>query len=821
MDSTQGSSVSGDGDADKEGRRSSRRRALNPQYNKRPSDVLRNGTNGDEDEADAVEVKDEDSPKEKRKRTAAVSSSNNSSSNNNNSRDSDEAAIESDGGEDSEPKGLEGAAFSARLPYDRMTDEEAAAFSDIKSQSNVKLFLYLRNRMIQLWLDNPRSELIFADVVKFIESPYNSDASLVRRVFCFLDRNGIINFGIFKRASPKQTITSVSGSKAKVIVIGAGIAGLSAALQLERFGIDVTILEARDRVGGRISTFRKGQFVADLGAMVVTGLGGNPLAVIAKQINMQLARIKQKCPLFESTGETVPKEKDEMVEREFNRLLETTSYLSQVMDLNSIDGKPVSLGQALEWTIHLQEKHVKKKQIDHLSSIKSQQERLKTNQTHMLDLAEHIQQIRKLHDVTAKKRDEELKKSEKASITTEFEYRARAYDLNKARKEWIRLLNEQRSIEEKLQELESQPPSDVYLSCRDRQILDWHFANVEFANASPLNFLSLKHWDQDDDYEFTGSHMTVQNGFSCVTMAMAEILEPRIRLNAAVKSIKYSPNGVSVTTYDPTKAVPNAPIPGAHVPPAQETTITADAVICTLPLGVLKSAIAQNVPANMPNIISFSPPLPEWKVKSISDLGYGLLNKVILCWDKPFWDQDVNLFGHIGTTTASRGELFLFWNLYKVPVLMALVAGDAASVMEKVADDVIVGRCLTVLKNIFGNGCVTQPKETVVTRWRADPWSRGSYSFVATGSSGEDLDVLSAPIAGDGSEASHQNPGRLFFAGEHTVRNYPATVHGAMLSGVREAARVANQLLGAPYAASPHNSVSSSPHVSPEKIINL
>ena len=46
----------------------------------------------------------------------------------------------------------------------------------------------------------------------------------------------------------------------------------------------------------------------------------------------------------------------------------------------------------------------------------------------------------------------------------------------------------------------------VYLSPRDRQILDWHFANLEFANAAPLDKLSLRHWDQDDDFEFTGLH---------------------------------------------------------------------------------------------------------------------------------------------------------------------------------------------------------------------------------------------------------------------------------------------------------------------------
>ena len=42
-----------------------------------------------------------------------------------------------------------------------------------------------------------------------------------------------------------------------------------------------------------------------------------------------------------------------------------------------------------------------------------------------------------------------------------------------------------------------------------------------------------------------------------------------------------------------------------------------------------------------------------------------------------------------------------------------------------------------------------------------------------------------------------KNPPRIFFAGEHTIRNYPATVHGALLSGLREAGRIADQYLGA------------------------
>lgn len=325
----------------------------------------------------------------------------------------------------------------------------------------------------------------------------------------------------------------------------------------------------------------------------------------------------------------------------------------------------------------------------------------------------------------------------------------------------------------------------MYLSSKDRQILDWHFANLEFANATPLSNLSLKHWDQDDDFEFTGNHLTVRNGYSCVPVALSEGLD--IKLNAAVKHIRYGAHGVEVTVQNPRN-------------PTANTTYQADVVLCTLPLGVLKLAVAST--SGQQNTVQFLPPLPEWKTSAVQRLGFGNLNKVVLCFEKIFWNPNANLFGHVGSTTASRGELFLFWNLYKAPVLLALVAGEAAAIMENVSDDVIVGRCIAVLKGIFGNNGVPQPKETVVTRWRADPWSRGSYSFVAVGSSGSDYDLLASPVVppttpGAGANPTQQQP-RVYFAGEHTMRNYPATVHGAFLSGLREASRIADQLIGSP-----------------------
>lgn len=100
----------------------------------------------------------------------------------------------------------------------------------------------------------------------------------------FLERHGYINFGIYKKVAAPTPNPSLT--KGKVIIIGAGIAGLTAAQQLKSFGMEVVVLEARDRVGGRIATFRKGPYIADLGAMVVTGLGGNPITVLSKQVRL-------------------------------------------------------------------------------------------------------------------------------------------------------------------------------------------------------------------------------------------------------------------------------------------------------------------------------------------------------------------------------------------------------------------------------------------------------------------------------------------------------------------------------------------------------
>lgn len=68
-------------------------------------------------------------------------------------------------------------------------------------------------------------------------------------------------------ASDAKVEVGSSGPECKkVVVVGAGIAGLRAASVLQRHGVEVTILEARDRIGGRIFTTRKeGTATRDIG----------------------------------------------------------------------------------------------------------------------------------------------------------------------------------------------------------------------------------------------------------------------------------------------------------------------------------------------------------------------------------------------------------------------------------------------------------------------------------------------------------------------------------------------------------------------------
>lgn len=76
-------------------------------------------------------------------------------------------------------------------------------------------------------------------------------------------------------------------SDVDVVIVGAGIAGLTAARLLQRAGRGVVLLEARDRIGGRVHTDRSEGRVTDLGASWIHGVNGSPVAAAAAAFGMR------------------------------------------------------------------------------------------------------------------------------------------------------------------------------------------------------------------------------------------------------------------------------------------------------------------------------------------------------------------------------------------------------------------------------------------------------------------------------------------------------------------------------------------------------
>ncbi|KAL4202022.1 hypothetical protein AMTRI_Chr02g218900 [Amborella trichopoda] len=294
---------------------------------------------------------------------------------------------------------------------------------------------------------------------------------------------------------------------------------------------------------------------------------------------------------------------------------------------------------------------------------------------------------------------------------------------------------------------------EMYGVARDkeeRQLLDWHLANLEYANAGLLSKLSVLFWDQDDPYEMGGDHCLLAGGNCRLIDALCEDIP--ILYEKIVQTIKYGSEGVEVKTSD-------------------LQVYQADMVLCTVPLGVLKN-----------KSITFVPELPKRKLEAIERLGFGLLNKVAMVFPYVFWGEDLDTFGCLNEDSHRRGEFFLFYSYHMVsggPLLIALVAGEAAIRFETTDPVESLHQVLKILRGIYGpkGVLVPDPIQSICTRWGSDPLCQGSYSHVGVGASGSDYDIL-AESAGNG---------RLFFAGEATIRRYPATMHGAFLSGLREA----------------------------------
>src|SRR5437762_7003505 len=107
-------------------------------------------------------------------------------------------------------------------------------------------------------------------------------------------------------------------SEVDVAVIGAGAAGIGAARRLaEKGSASVLVLEARDRVGGRVHTIEPAGFPLDRGAEWLHSADRNPLSPIARELGFSIHRRPPEWTTrLRRSGETVEAEADWLATRE-------------------------------------------------------------------------------------------------------------------------------------------------------------------------------------------------------------------------------------------------------------------------------------------------------------------------------------------------------------------------------------------------------------------------------------------------------------------------------------------------------------------------
>jgi monoamine oxidase len=123
---------------------------------------------------------------------------------------------------------------------------------------------------------------------------------------------------------------------ADVIVIGAGIAGLAAARELQSKNLRVLILEARDRLGGRIWTNRKLNMPLDLGASWIHGVQNNPIMQLAQQFGIQtLVTDYDAIAVYNSDGKRLSESELTRVNATFSKIMQGIEKLRDTEDLQA------------------------------------------------------------------------------------------------------------------------------------------------------------------------------------------------------------------------------------------------------------------------------------------------------------------------------------------------------------------------------------------------------------------------------------------------------------------------------------------------------
>jgi monoamine oxidase len=698
------------------------------------------------------------------------------------------------------------AAESSRLNPVSLHPEEHELLRAHLSHAQVTTYLNLRNGILRLWTRNPLIGVLRDEAIGCARDTRWFDVAGV--CYEWLVRRGYINYGCVENigASGGENLSRPRKGKRKrktVVVIGAGMSGLGCARQLEglfsqfedRFRErgeeppNVVVLEGRDRIGGRVyshglastpmdpsASHEMSRRTAEMGGMIITGFDrGNPLNIIVRgQLALRYHALRPTATLYDTNGSEVDQRRDELAEKLYNDILDRVSdYKFKVPQVPTIEGDKdlIEVGR----DVHGGDSSKTIKAVEDSAILLPQGNLTITSQKSPTMNSHGLTSIPVSSDRLTGRPHVEL--GVPASHTAAFKAHALGWDLKDGVDD-AEDLNLASAVQAKgatlgsvMDEAISQFRNVVHILPLDLRLMNWHIANLEYSNAINYKELSLGGWDVDAGNEWEGKHTMVVGGYQQVPRGLLNCPQPlKVQKKNAVRSIAYSPD---------------ASFP-SKIECEDGNIIEADYVVSSIPLGVLKQ-----------NHVTFDPPLPEWKVGAIQRLGFGILNKVVLVYQKPFWDESRDIFGVLREPihrasldqrdySLNRGRFFQWFNVTKtsgVPTLVALMAGDAAFQTEISSDYDLITEATDVLRTVFGN-VVPQPTEAVVTRWGQDKFARGSYSYTGPDFRADDYEVMARPV------------GNLFFTGEHTCGTHPATVHGAYISGLRAASEVLEAIIG-------------------------
>ena len=281
---------------------------------------------------------------------------------------------------------------------------------------------------------------------------------------------------------------------------------------------------------------------------------------------------------------------------------------------------------------------------------------------------------------------------------------------------------------------------------RDRRLAQYTIESllIEVGVSGPSDQTSLE-WLFEGETLSGGDHVP-EGGMKAVAEAMAEGLT--IELEQVVEQVNMTDHHVEVVT-------------------SAGDTWTGSHVVVTVPLGVLKAGA-----------IAFSPPLPDEKLAAINRLDMGNVERVVLRYDEQWWDAGDLIF--VSETPDGRFPFLVdFTADTGVPTLVAFYGGRYSRELQHTKSDAeIVADVVSLLEEVYGRPSPT-PLRHEVTHWTTNPYSLGSYAYIPVGASNNDFEVLAEPVGT-----------RLLFAGEATAFTHHQTVHGAMLTGLREAKRL-------------------------------